>query len=877
MATISFLWHLHQPSYRTADGVSHAPWAMLHAGGAYTTLAKAVESTGGAGHVINIVPTLLEQLVAYAAGTVSDPVINAITTPVGELTPDQRNTLASWAFHVNPRQFARYPRLAELEKMRSFKQDAPPTKAKFSNAELRDLQVLFVLAQAGEQAWTDDRLAPLHAKAREFNQGDHDILATWLSSQATELIELWLRIADFSDVEIATSPFAHPIMPLLIDSNIVAESWAPHPAPRVPRFRHPEDASWQLETGIEFMAEQGFETFGCWPPEGSVSDAAVELYGKAGVRWLVTDEGILERSLDKPLREGENTAPELYRPWKLASSQPTLFFRDRHVSDAIGFQYGRWEDESQAAEDLVRKLDHIASDLPDEATITIALDGENPWLYYPQGGGKFLRELMHRINDGGSRLRPSTLARAAETSRPETLDRLHPGSWINSIFATWIGHPEKTAAWEMLTTVREALSAGETEHPSSLLLAEASDWFWWLGDDNPTELAPLYDEIFRRHLADACAQAKIPAPVDLDRPLKTGSEVKRPDAQPSELRHCAVKQTWTIIAPGRKQRNGVPHPSGSRVEVAPEDDPFAPGNEHLTAAEILRLPSSSGDVPWKVRVFANAFPALRVEGEVERQAVGLNDTVSGVGAHEVIVETPSSDLELADLEIDDIALVFSAFKARLEDLRRDPRLRYVLIFKNKGKRAGSSVAHAHSQLIATPNIPTAVISELSSCREHFSRHERCLFCDLIRQETRLEERICIENDHFLAMAPFAAASPFETWILPKKHCHDFSRTTSNDFIQLAEITRDLLRRVNLMLDDPPYNLVLHTAPNPHPRPGRPDYWSTIEHDYHWHIEFAPRSNRMAGFEWGSGYSINPVPPEESARLIREADGATKQV
>jgi len=300
-------------------------------------------------------------------------------------------------------------------------------------------------------------------------------------------------------------------------------------------------------------------------------------------------------------------------------------------------------------------------------------------------------------------------------------------------------------------------------------------------------------------------------------------------------------------------------------------DPFAAGNEAHTSPEIFRLPSAAGDSNWQVRVFANSHPALRVEGEVVRQAVGLNDTVSGIGAHEVFVETPDSDSELADLGVDQIGLVLQAYRARLLDLRRDPRLRYVLIFKNKGREAGASVDHAHSQLIATPIIPTVVVQELSSCREHFSRHERCLFCDLIRQEQRLAERVCLETGRYLAIAPFAASTPFETWILPKEHRHDFALSTDDDLRGLAVILRDLLRRTRSLLDDPAYNLVLHTVPNSHPRPGRPDYWSTIEHDYHWHLEFAPRSNQPAGFEWGSGYTINAMPPEEATRLLREVD------
>jgi UDPglucose--hexose-1-phosphate uridylyltransferase len=875
MATVSFLWHLHQPAYRTADGRSHAPWAAIHAGGAYTTLARAIETTAATGQIVNIVPTLLEQLLAYSNGNVSDPVLDAVLTPATDLDDDQRETLVNWGFHVDQRQMARYPRLAELARRRPDSVSEQRLNRIYGPGDLRDLQVLFALAHAGEQAWSDPRLSSLHDHGRDFGADEHRHMAEWVRAQPVELIERWHRIAELPGVEIATSPFAHPILPLLIDTGVVEDSWSPHPPPEVPTFRHPEDAHWQLAEGLAFMSENGFETVGCWPPEGSVSAAAVEVYGEAGVRWLVTDEGILERSLDRPLRNGERTAKELYHRWRLENEGPVLFFRDRELSDAIGFEYGRWEDESRAAESLCHRLEALARNLPEDASIVIALDGENPWLHFPEGGGRFLRELMDRLNHSVPGLQPATLESIASEKTSSSLERLHPGSWINSIFATWIGHPEKTNAWRVLAEVRRAIEEDGQKRPPSLLLAEGSDWFWWLGDDNPTDLAPLYDQIFRHHLADACKQAGIEVPpVDLEQPLKVSGHAATEEPTVSELRYCSIKHRWTIIAPERRHRPGEGVVSGTSQPIAPENDPFARGNEDQTATEIFRLPKDAKPTDWQVRVFANSFPVLRVEGEVVREAVGLNDTVSGIGAHEVIVETPEAGQELADLDLENFLFVFQAYRARLLDLRRDPRLRYVLIFKNKGLEAGASVNHAHSQLIATPIIPTTVVNELNSCREHYNRRERCLFCDLIRQEQRLTERICLETDRYVAMAPFAAASPFETWILPKEHRHDFAFSTDDELRSAAVILRDFLRRVRTLLDDPPYNLVLHTAPNAHPRPGRPDYWATLEHDYHWHFEFAPRTTRLAGFEWGSGYTINPTPPEEAARLLSETDPDT---
>ncbi len=523
MAKLSFLWHLHQPSYRTADGVSHAPWAALHAGGAYRTLATAIIEAGGRGQVVNIVPTLLEQLMAYRDGAVEDPVIDALTTPAGDLTEEQRDLLVSWGFHVTSRQLKRYPRLAELARRREVSGDRPRPSAAFGPGDLRDLQVLFVMAQAGEQAWRDERLKGLMSRGRGFSPADHATVISWLRAQPGELIDLWQRLALLPGVEISTSPYAHPIMPLLADTDIVVDSWAPHPAPEVPPFKYPEDAVWQLEQGLGLMRSAGLPVHGCWPPEGSVSTEALAIYADAGVEWLVADEGILEKSLGIALRNDHATRAELYRPWTLAKSSPVLFFRDRTLSDAIGFRYGNWDDEARAARSLVDELSGLGRTLPEDATIVLALDGENAWLHYPDGGGRFLRELMRALSETGDELQPETLTTLAESSKPGVLDNLHPGSWINGVFATWIGHPEKTAAWRLLAEVRSALEKSGTPHPPSLLVAEASDWFWWLGDDNPTELAPLYDQIFRRHLADACRQAGIEPPQAIDQPLKTVS------------------------------------------------------------------------------------------------------------------------------------------------------------------------------------------------------------------------------------------------------------------------------------------------------------------------------------------------------------------
>lgn len=337
-----------------------------------------------------------------------------------------------------------------------------------------------------------------------------------------------------------------------------------------------------------------------------------------------------------------------------------------------------------------------------------------------------------------------------------------------------------------------------------------------------------------------------------------------------ELRYDPLRLRWTIISTERGRR---PHEyTVKKEEPKLSKCPFCPGNESMTPPEIFaiskntREPNTPG---WKVRVVPNKFPALRIEGELRREGVGLFDLVSGIGAHEVIIETPEHDLHMADMEIEDIKDVLYTYRERIRDLRKDTRFRYILVFKNYGSEAGASLSHPHSQLIATPIIPPVVVAELNSAREYYIRKERCIFCDIIKEELMLKERIVWEDEDYVIWEPFASSFPFETWLFPKKHLHDFALLEEHELLHLAKVLKEMLRRIRKLLNDPPFNMVLHTSPSPHPRPARPYYWSTLQYDYHWHIELIPRITKIAGFEWGSGLHINPTPPEEAAKYLRE--------
>ncbi|MDX2478923.1 MAG: galactose-1-phosphate uridylyltransferase [Desulfuromusa sp.] len=340
----------------------------------------------------------------------------------------------------------------------------------------------------------------------------------------------------------------------------------------------------------------------------------------------------------------------------------------------------------------------------------------------------------------------------------------------------------------------------------------------------------------------------------------------------SEFRWDPLKNNWAIIAQGQSRRPQDFLQQREVVEIA--SCPFCNGHEGKTPPEVYahRPDGSAPNKPgWQVRAIPNKFPALRVEGELDSQAEGLYDRMNGVGAHEVIIETPEHDKGLSDLSVEQIVEVFKAYRARMLDLRNDSRFRYIFIFKNHGVGVPTNIPHSHSQLIAVPMVPPLVAIELSSSREHYQRKERCLICDLIRQEKAAKVRVVRDDGNFLVYAPYAARFPFELMIAPQNHSHDFTLQTDQQLLLLAETLRNTLQRMQVVLNDPPYSFILHNAPPMHLRWGRPDYWASLPSDYHWHIELVPTLTRVAGFEWGSGFHINPTPPEEAAEFLRRAD------
>lgn len=338
----------------------------------------------------------------------------------------------------------------------------------------------------------------------------------------------------------------------------------------------------------------------------------------------------------------------------------------------------------------------------------------------------------------------------------------------------------------------------------------------------------------------------------------------------AEFRHDPVHKRWVIVAVDRSR-----HPDDFDVPKRVPDGGFCPlceGQENKTPAEIFAVRSGNPNRPgWKIRVLPNKYPVLEDKSDgIRRSASGHYDLISGVGAHEIVVEHPAHLTLFHELGREHTVNLINTWRSRASALMENEAYRYIMLYKNHGQAAGASINHGHSQILAMPVIPRIVAMALATAREHFHLKERCLFCDLVHQEMEEGTRVVAQNEHFVCFVPYASRFPFELAIFPKKHYHDFPTIGDELLAPCAEILTEAVARLFALFGDPPFNLLVHTGPNTNQTPRRAGYWSTLRFDWHWHIEITPRLSAVAGFEMGTGLFINHTPPELAARLLREA-------
>ena len=341
-----------------------------------------------------------------------------------------------------------------------------------------------------------------------------------------------------------------------------------------------------------------------------------------------------------------------------------------------------------------------------------------------------------------------------------------------------------------------------------------------------------------------------------------------------ELRKDPIIGRWVIVATERAKRpSDFSYREEERTQTTPQKCPFCEGNESLTPPEIyaLRKKGTQPNTPgWEIRVIPSIAPFLNIKGDLDRHGKGMYDLTNGIGTHEILIATPYHNSSVFIKNAPQIEKLTDTVIKRMRELKKDLRLKYVLIFKNHGRVAGgSNIQHQHLQLIATPATPKRVKEELIGAKHYFEYKDRCIFCDMLMQELDQKERVILDTGGFVSISPYCSRFPFETWILPKRHSCDFETMTKKEIKGYSKIFQLTMTKLAKTLGDFPYNIILHTAP--FRRRKKKGYWETIEQDYHWHIEIMPRLTQVAGFEWGSGFYINPTPPEEACKYLKEAN------
>jgi len=526
MTRVALLWHMHQPFYQDlATGEHILPWVRLHALKDYYGMAALTREFAGLKLTFNLVPSLLVQLEAFASGQARDRHLDVGLAAADQLTESERQFCAEHFFHAHrARMIDPFPRYAELLATREAGRRRGHAAAGFTTDDLRDLQVWHKLVWIdASYADRDPRVRALLAKGRDFSEQDKRTLRAVELEILGRVVGEYRAAAERGQIEISTSPFYHPILPLLCDASVYLKTNPSWPPPEQP-FAYPQDASEQLRRAIALHQRLfGRTPTGLWPSEGSVSDAMVPLAAEAGFAWMATDEEILARSLPRTFSRDA----DLYRAYHVGSGSATVAcgFRDHLLSDLVGFTYSSW-DPQMAADDFVNRIAatgerYQAQRGGEEATVFVVLDGENAWEHYEGQGRPFLRALYSRLEQD-SGVRTVTMAEAC-AGAIERLPAIHPGSWINADFYIWIGHADDRRAWGQLSRARralehaigvatpEALGAAREE----LLIAEGSDWCWWYGDDHHSDHDREFDDLFRRHVRNVYRALGLPIPEDL--------------------------------------------------------------------------------------------------------------------------------------------------------------------------------------------------------------------------------------------------------------------------------------------------------------------------------------------------------------------------
>jgi alpha-amylase/alpha-mannosidase (GH57 family) len=535
-----FLWHMHQPYYKDlVTGEYRLPWVRLHALKDYYGMVKLLEEFPSIHQTFNLVPGLMVQIQDYVRGEASDPFVEVASQPAASLSHNQREFALGYLFQANQQNMiGRYPRYEELqEKFQALSGKAGKAAVLFSDQDFTDLQVLSQIAWFDEFWLQDHDVRDLIKKGRDYKREEQQLIINKQKAFLAQVLPAYASAQRRGAIEISTSPFYHPILPLICDTDAGAASHSGLHLPKQ-RFQHSEDAREQIERGLALHEQVfGVRPRGMWPSEGSVSNEVLAIAHNAGIQWMATDEGVLGRSLGTLMhRDGagildSSSAENLYRiyRWEQGDAAMNLLFRDHSLSDLIGFVYSGVP-AKDAAEDFIRRIKACAAPLLKQgrdAIVPIILDGENAWEYYPQSGREFLRRLYDTIQNDEA-FEALTVSEALEREpAPEKLSSIVPGSWINANFDVWIGAPEDNLAWEHLSAARDFFAENsQAVSPEQrklafeeLLIAEGSDWNWWYGPEHHSVNDRDFDELYRKHLSNIYHALGAEAPDVLAQPI----------------------------------------------------------------------------------------------------------------------------------------------------------------------------------------------------------------------------------------------------------------------------------------------------------------------------------------------------------------------
>jgi alpha-amylase/alpha-mannosidase (GH57 family) len=539
---VLLLWHMHQPFYKDlVSGEYRLPWVRLHALKDYYGMVKVLEEFPQVHQNFNIVPSLVAQIEDYNSGIFKDPFWDVAAKPAGELSVDEKHFALTYFFQAHgERMIGRYPRYRRLwEQVRSAGPDPANAAITFGERDYRDLQVLSQLAWFDEFYLADPGVRELIQKGQGYSEEDQRFIMSKQHEILRGVLPAYREAAGRGSVELSTTPYYHPILPLLCDTDTGRESSPGLPLPSE-RFRRTEDAEEQIRRALESHQRTfGARPAGMWPSEGSVSDEVMGIAARMGVQWMATDEGVLGRSLGHEMSRDNDgfldrgSSEKLYKiyRWERDGQAMNMVFRDHRISDLLGFVYAGMRP-SEAALHLVNNLKRAAAPVLEsgsDAVVSIILDGENAWESYEQNGREFLRRFYERLQKD-PQIEPVTISEAIARQAPEHMGKLRglvPGSWINANFNVWIGAPEDNKAWDYLSQARDfyddnASRAREDQRQlayEELLIAEGSDWNWWYGPEHHSANDCDFDELYRKHLSNVYTTLGGVPPDHLARPI----------------------------------------------------------------------------------------------------------------------------------------------------------------------------------------------------------------------------------------------------------------------------------------------------------------------------------------------------------------------